>query len=376
MAKERFCVFCGRRPQKKNREHVLPRWLIQLTGDPKRKVFLGKDWSDPKLPERYFSLSSFAFPACTDCNNRYSQMEAEVAAIIETMLSLGPLKSSNLQVLMDWFDKVRTGLWLGKDYLNKNYRGLNPTHHIDTRIAVRDRLLGIYRDNENLDGLVFGGVESPIFHMMPSCLVLIVNPLHFFNISSVALFAKQLGLPYPGNRRLVGDRDGGFMAQIVTATDRIEPPILPFALRDGGTILLQPFVLQSDIGTGEFASLYYTSEYCKNMFESIDDGVGKLFFLRGDSIQAYPSTLSLDWVPKTAFPKLDLFRDLAIDNAVWQKELILRELSASTDSLAPEQREHIKASNEGILRVHQLLLDEFKEAVQGASYLVKRSLSV
>ena len=130
------------------------------------------------------------------------------------------------------------------------------------------------------------------------------------------------------------------MAQIVTATDRIEPPILPFALRDGGTILLQPFVLQSDIGTGEFASLYYTSEYCKNMFEPIDDGVGRLFFLRGDSIQAYPSTLSLDWLPKTAFPKLDLFRDLAIDNGVWQKELILRELSIHGFARSGTERAH------------------------------------
>ena len=38
---EKRCIFCGKKPSEKNREHIIPRWLIALTGDPKREWYLG-----------------------------------------------------------------------------------------------------------------------------------------------------------------------------------------------------------------------------------------------------------------------------------------------------------------------------------------------
>ena len=41
----KFCVFCGKKPENKNKEHIIPQWLIKLTGDPNRKINLGVDFT-------------------------------------------------------------------------------------------------------------------------------------------------------------------------------------------------------------------------------------------------------------------------------------------------------------------------------------------
>jgi hypothetical protein len=132
----KVCVFCGSLPKGKNKEHVLPRWLIGLTGDPGRKVYLGREWTSPELKERIYSLSSFTFPACEACNTEYSELETRAKSIMQSLLALLPVSAGDFDVLLDWFDKVRTGLWVGLLYLNRNYRGLTPQFYIKSRIAT------------------------------------------------------------------------------------------------------------------------------------------------------------------------------------------------------------------------------------------------
>ena len=43
---EKRCIFCGKVPETKTKEHVIPQWLINMTGDPKRNLHLGS----PGLP--------------------------------------------------------------------------------------------------------------------------------------------------------------------------------------------------------------------------------------------------------------------------------------------------------------------------------------
>jgi hypothetical protein len=69
----RTCVFCGQQPTNRNREHILPQWLLALTGDPKRVVSLGYDYHKGK--PREFAISQFVVPACTACNYRYAEFE-------------------------------------------------------------------------------------------------------------------------------------------------------------------------------------------------------------------------------------------------------------------------------------------------------------
>jgi hypothetical protein len=37
IAEGRFCIFCGKTLDGKTREHVLPYWLLEMTGDPTRR---------------------------------------------------------------------------------------------------------------------------------------------------------------------------------------------------------------------------------------------------------------------------------------------------------------------------------------------------
>ena len=72
---DKFCIFCGGEPVAKNKEHVLPQWLIELTGNPKRLAGFGIDLFSSK--QRKYSLNQFQFPACKDCNNEFSSLEGK-----------------------------------------------------------------------------------------------------------------------------------------------------------------------------------------------------------------------------------------------------------------------------------------------------------
>ena len=49
----KFCVFCGKPPDGKTREHVVPYWLLEMTGDPTRVVAFGLDFARSQKPIRY-----------------------------------------------------------------------------------------------------------------------------------------------------------------------------------------------------------------------------------------------------------------------------------------------------------------------------------
>ncbi|GAG83166.1 unnamed protein product [marine sediment metagenome] len=107
---EKVCVFCGNQPESKTSEHVLPQWLIELTGNPKRKAEFGyKHLENGKLAKRKFSFDAFKFPACKSCNQSFSEFEAKTKGIAHKIITEDPLSSSELSTLLDWFDKIRIG---------------------------------------------------------------------------------------------------------------------------------------------------------------------------------------------------------------------------------------------------------------------------
>jgi hypothetical protein len=88
-------------------------WLIELTGPPKRTVNFGVNPLTGKQPR--FDWSSFAFPACSSCNEKYSDLEGAVKPIVERLLGRIPITGYEFVKLLDWLDKVRIGLWLAID---------------------------------------------------------------------------------------------------------------------------------------------------------------------------------------------------------------------------------------------------------------------
>ncbi|MBQ8041729.1 MAG: hypothetical protein IJ273_00175, partial [Alphaproteobacteria bacterium] len=63
----KFCVFCGNPPENKNAEHIIPQWLIEMTGNKSRQCHLG-----PITPNGSIEFGAFKFPACERCNSEFS----------------------------------------------------------------------------------------------------------------------------------------------------------------------------------------------------------------------------------------------------------------------------------------------------------------
>ena len=192
---KRFCVFCGSHPENKTLEHVIPSWLIKMTGDPKRKWTVGINWETKKPIE--FSAKNFKFPSCAECNNYYSSLEENSKKILQNILNSSPVSAQDYDVFLDWFDKIRIGTWLGCQQLGTYPHTIKPKFHISSRIGTKDRSLFIYRINSEHKGFHLFGAESPVFGLFPCSFGMIINGYVFINISMEALHSARLGLPYP-----------------------------------------------------------------------------------------------------------------------------------------------------------------------------------
>ena len=220
---DRFCVFCGESPQDKNNEHVLPNWLIELTGDPNRVATFGVDFHREPIGLRKFPFDSLVFPACSVCNTRFGKLEEAVKPIFTRLLSSQPLASRDLILLLDWLDKVRVGLWLGYLYLDKNPMGIDPSFHIESRIGRLDRMVGIFRIEDAGVGLTFAGPEFKVYHLSPTCFALRVNGLALLNASGVSLCSQRLGFPYMQPLRI--DEDHRLVVSPRVGSERIMNPV-------------------------------------------------------------------------------------------------------------------------------------------------------
>ena len=205
MTSNRFCVFCGNPPEKKNREHILPQWLLELTGDPKRVVNFGTDFRDGRTIR--FDWLNFCVPACESCNTEYSNLEVRAKSYVLTLLDRGALASNEYIDFMGWMDKVRVGLWIAYHFIQGNPTNIRPRFHIKSRISQKDRMIAIYPIEGDGVGLNALGTESLVFHSQPSCMGLRINNILIINMSSDFLFSARCGFPFPRSRftRLDGE---------------------------------------------------------------------------------------------------------------------------------------------------------------------------
>lgn len=361
----KICIFCGNRPQGKNKEHVIPQWLIRLTGKPSRKVYLGRDWSSPELTKREYSLTSFTFPACESCNSDFSDLESFAKKIIERLLIAEPVSAVDFDVLLDWFDKVRVGLWIGLMALNKNYRGTNPQFHIKKRVTTRDRMLIVYQDHGELDGISIAGVESPIFHVMPSCFGLSINHLHFFNASTQDLISKFVGLPYLTNRKLSRYREG-FSADVVDGSKVVLPNLLPYSMPAGGTAIFQAIIPPELRGSSEFND-QFVIDNCMNH----EQGRGKIFAQQLGPAKLYPETASSQWIPPQPTSKLDCISNLTFLTDLYDTKLYMDR--PDMGDLTPEQIEYVDKNVEGILKLHKIIVEHHMRQLEGATSVERYS---
>lgn len=325
----KICVFCGEPPKSKNKEHVIPQWLMAHTDALDKKVRFGFDKRTGAIRE--FAYKAFTFPACESCNTSFAELESTVKPILIKLLSESPLTNIDLHYLLDWFDKVRVGLWLGFYYLDKNIGCITPRFHIQTRITAHDRMLHIVKVENTGKELSFRGCDTLSFHFAPSCFSMIINNFCFYNISSPFLFSRRIGFPYPSESHL--RKDGLADYSIEAARERIMRPLLrkPFAF--SGVGVYQP-IYRSLLGTEH--SVYCNNDYVKSNSLSFENGIGNIFSQSNGNAMVYPSEPTLDWCPSNHYDRVSMNPAISIDTL--RHQLHLEALMPSTDMLPEEEK--------------------------------------
>jgi hypothetical protein len=263
---EKKCVFCGKKPLDKNKEHILPEWLLKLTGNPKRIVKIGLDYINQK--ELFFSFDQLTAPSCKVCNTKYSSLEDEVKFIVEKLTNKSEISGNESIKLFDWLDKVRVGLWLNYYYLEKNKCQIDPHLSIDTRIGKKDRLLQIHFLGNNSTGLNAYGVETFLFQYNPSCFGLRINNVLIVNMSNDFLISKNCGYPYC--ETLILSESGMLNVKNLMIQNNLSAIIEDINLHKGSLTLMQP------IHT-EYINHYPVAVKRDIDFLDVDKGIGKLF---------------------------------------------------------------------------------------------------
>jgi len=335
---EKFCIFCGGKPENKNLEHVLPQWLIELTGNPKRTVRFGyKKSGKGKFAERRFAFDAFKFPACRKCNEKSGNLEAGAKVIIDKMMLKDPLSESELNTLLDWFDKVRIGLWLGYLYLDKNPLGISPHFYIRHRIGQYDRMLAIFEAGGNVKGLTFVGCDTPAFAQTPSCFSLGINNLWFLNMSHPYLLARRMGFPFPMDTYML--EDGRLYCTLDKGRNRIMKPVLKKSASVEGAELYQPIFVGHLAGEdNKRVKSQYDTEYVRDNCISWEEGIGKIYIKRGSEVNAYGTSPSIDWSPKKSHDAGELYFNIQLMTLEWQLYMMKTWMPMIIKSLSGERR--------------------------------------
>jgi len=346
---EKFCVFCGEAPQEKNKEHVIPAWLIEMTGNPNREANFGVDFTKKPFKPRKFAFDSLVFPACKSCNERFAKLEELIKPIFELLLAYKPVNSDQLILLLDWLDKVRVGLWLGYLYLDKNPMGIEPNFHIQSRIGRLDRMVSISRVENAAVGLTFAGPTFKSYQLSPSCFGLRVNGLWLVNVSGIGLCSQRLGFPYFEPFQL--NKDHRLEVSLHVGSERIMHPVERIALLPRTVNLYQP-IFRTFYGN-ENSEQYVGSDWIKQRTVDWAVGYGKLFLQKAGAVEVYPDEESSDWIPADAWKKEEL--PYRISEHVLER--IRRDYENSID-LAPtqEERKHLRRKGVMARRLDRALL--------------------
>ncbi|HOY78887.1 MAG TPA: hypothetical protein PLN33_13820 [Hyphomonadaceae bacterium] len=274
---------------------------------------------------------------------------------MERVLSEQTLPAHELSCFLDWFDKVRVGLWLGFNQLDKNYADVTPNYHIESRIGQTDRVLLIEKTNFPADKarLTFWGIESYSFAMTPSVFRLSVNGYYFTNISFAFLVSRRLGFPYPAGMYLLPDREEMF-CDLQPGRSRRMLPIVPQVAGLRGTTVFQP-MFKNGLMSGEMPSSLYDDSYVRE--NSLDYGAGhgciyvshrtgQLTVLQsGDEVSLTPELALDDW---TTF-KHGSIRVLQLQD--WINEFPL------LDRITPAQKQYVKQKKRTARRINQIMID-------------------
>ncbi|MBH0074599.1 hypothetical protein I6F48_03340 [Pseudoalteromonas sp. SWYJ118] len=348
----KFCIFCGKKPKEKSREHIVPQWLIELTGDPKREVNLGMSKNEADFGKsRKYAFKNFTFPACVNCNTKYGKLEADVKPILLKVLNDEGVTSEEMSSFLDWVDKVRVGLWLAMQQLDKNYLNVESNFHIEKRIGQYDRLLIVQKTDRNEPRVNFGAIDTPAFSFTPSAFVLSVNNFNFISVSSTFLFSRRVGFPYITDMVLSPDSDK-YSGTLVLGRERIMLPLIRKAIPHNGVIFYQP-QFRNGLINGDTSE--YECEYVKKHSLDYEKGYGNIFSERDGVFVEYSTGQLLDSIKNLPVHKdYELSIKSSIEVLKWQNWL--HTLLPDTKLLSQDQKRYLKEKFSFATKVNKNLI--------------------
>lgn len=271
----KFCVFCGQKPQNKNKEHIIPQWLSKHTGRFDKICEMGDITNG-----RQISFASFTFPACTACNEKFGKLEAAAKTILLDVLAGKSINAQQTNTLLDWFDKIRVGLWLADLTLSKDIEEIAPKFHIADRVGRKDRMLIVEHLKGIGNGIYFSGTFSPVFKQMPSAFMLVVNDVAFINASEHGLVSNKLGFPQISKMQCLSGTNMHTMNVTKGRNKTTHPVVSNIQASPTRTIIYQP-IFRDFHQNG--LSTEYNVPYVLNHSMDYNNGVGGIFAQRTDN---------------------------------------------------------------------------------------------
>lgn len=267
------CIFCGNKPQNKNKEHVIPQWLSKYLGRYK-SVCTKSTSGDFEL-----TFAQLTFPACKACNDADSQLEGESKIIVEKLMESKSVTGQEINTLMNWFDKLRVGLWLGQLTLMKKLDLMDPNFYINDRMATKDRMLIIERVKDIGNGLGLIGNDTNMFLFSPCAFQVWFNDVLITNVSTDGLVSGKLGFPKLSKIQSTGYR--GATATISKGANRTVHPVVMNIDGTNKTVIYQPIFKQY------MPNALYDTPYVQQHCYDYNSGLGGIFIQKNGNVIQY-----------------------------------------------------------------------------------------
>ena len=132
--KQKRCPFCGKAfaGQKKNFEHVIPKWLVAEADLKSRQMEV-----NPETGPLSVGMSSIGSKACVVCNSKYGKLEDLAKSVFMKIRDGSELSPDEIEILLDWLDKVRIGVWLWGLDISKKKENISPKFSVGDKSVSR-----------------------------------------------------------------------------------------------------------------------------------------------------------------------------------------------------------------------------------------------
>jgi len=263
-----------------------------MTGRDKKQLSVGSNWETGH--EIVFNARSYTFPSCTRCNESFGEKEADVKPIVKRLQADHDVTGSEIESLLDWFDKVRISAWLGVKYMNKDVFDMDPKYYINARVGLKDRMLSITNTYKTEKALNWSGVNTLAFMLGPTAFTLRINNLVMVNCSSDFVVSEKLGFPFPEFER-PNPASEKTDCSMVEGKRKAESQLFSTKLYSPSIMVAQTIYKETLAGLRE----YYDNDYVRANSYSLANGIGKVFLSRKNTI----GTIERDEAVNFAMPE-------------------------------------------------------------------------